>query len=319
MKWSKDKLEFVGRENKIHIYNRCIMCRSPIVFFVEDTRKEGEYEFLFKSIFTTLDNNFKVFSMDGKQGVIEIYQYIKKASVKREKYFYLVDGDFDILQNNYSEICGSYGNNFCFLERYDIENYLIDYRQVDNYLRINCNATNDVLLNSINYNEWENRTKVFFGELFLLFFVVSQIKDKFVNCRTPETVGKYIDLSLDEDGMPSDKTVSKCKNSIIGEFFDINTGVDNSGFENWFRIKKKELSKMFHLKTFHNISGKYLLHSLEKYIRSIKCKCSDNEVSNLKRKINGDELRRFLILSIDPNKFEFLFNKWNKAIQNLLQ
>ncbi len=294
------------------------MCQSPVVFFVEDTKKEGEYEFLFKKIFSYLPNNFKVFSMNGKSGVKEIYKYIASASIKQDKYFYLVDGDFDILSNDYESMCDVYGKHFCFLDRYDIENYFIEKSEIYNYLRINCNATNDNLLNKINFEMWKENIKKHHGALFLLFFALHQFAIEHDEIQMPKYIEKYCHLSLNECGIPTAEKVVECKNSIVKEFCKINNNYTEEGFTKIIETYEQRLLKKFNVNLLNNISGKYMLHSLALYLQKIKVECESAIDGCYVRSVNAKELRTFLVSHINVKKFNFLCEKWGGTLQEII-
>ena len=101
-------------------YNRSLMVQQKIVFYVEDDRKEYEYEIIFEKLFGIKGTSFFVCSLGGKQNVYETY-YKNLVRKSNKTFLYIVDGDFDIITKNF-EISA---DNFLYLDRYNIENYFV--------------------------------------------------------------------------------------------------------------------------------------------------------------------------------------------------
>ena len=305
-------------KKNLHKLNRIILCRAPIIFIVEDDNKEGEYEFLIKKIFNELENvDFKVFAMDGKQGVKDFYEYIQGANVFKKKYLFLVDGDFEILRSDFERISKSYGDNFCFLEKYNIENYIFDEIEINNYLRINCNASKENLLNRIDYVFWKKNIEEYLGQMFLFFFALYQFHIDFDCYTIPEHMDKYKHISLNNSGIPTEEGKCKCKDEVINAFC-MKNNYDKKKFINVIEKYERKLDNIFNKNIFDNISDKYLLHSIVIYIKSIIANSSDDDRKTLKGCVDETNMRKFLLARISNKKFTFLFDKWEPIIHEII-
>ena len=89
---------------------------NEIEFYIEDEEQENFYYCIFKKIFPAISIE-KIFPLNGKKNVLDE----SLINIGNKKKIYIVDKDFDdiLVQQKNRE-------NLFYLERYSIENYLVD-------------------------------------------------------------------------------------------------------------------------------------------------------------------------------------------------
>ncbi|SDK58981.1 Protein of unknown function [Pedobacter sp. ok626] len=98
---------------------------NDLNFFIEDEYKENFYLNLFRKLYPTIRLE-KVFGLGGKK-------YVKQSArdkVNSKKDIHIVDLDFDHLLNSIEVL-----PNLFYLERYSIENYLIEHDAIAEFIK----------------------------------------------------------------------------------------------------------------------------------------------------------------------------------------
>jgi len=98
---------------------------NDLNFFIEDEYKENFYLNLFQKLYPAIRLE-KVFGLGGKR-------YVKQSArdkVNSKKDIHIVDLDFDHLLNNIEIL-----PNLFYLERYSIENYLIEHEAIAEFIK----------------------------------------------------------------------------------------------------------------------------------------------------------------------------------------
>lgn len=149
---------------------------NDVNFYVEDSEQENLYYAILKKHFPTL-NFSKIFPLGGKSNVLaHAKDPINK--ITRPKKVYIVDQDFDHLSGAIESI-----KNVFYLDRYCIENYLIEEDAIievviENNPRL---KSADVVLN-LGLVEFLRRTESDLKELFILFYSVQLFQLGIKNC-----------------------------------------------------------------------------------------------------------------------------------------
>lgn len=89
---------------------------NDLSFFVEDENQENLYFHILKKIFSNIKIN-KIFPLNGKINVVSE----AKINLGNKRKIYIVDKDFDDILGNDTKL-----ENLFYLNRYSIENYLIE-------------------------------------------------------------------------------------------------------------------------------------------------------------------------------------------------
>jgi len=97
---------------------------NEINFYIEDENQENLYFVIFSKLFSNV-NFKKIFPLRGKSNVLRKADYNKDIKTK----IFIVDKDFDDLLGK--KILQS---NLFYLEQYSIENYLINYNSLKEYV-----------------------------------------------------------------------------------------------------------------------------------------------------------------------------------------
>lgn len=116
---------------------------NDIDVYVEDTGKERLYFQLFKTLLPGITVS-KIFPLNGKENVIKESQ----ANCNNKRKVYLVDLDFDHVLGRKQSI-----RNLIYLERYSIENYLLDEDAIKEQIREKKPSISDAeILSRFNYS-----------------------------------------------------------------------------------------------------------------------------------------------------------------------
>lgn len=251
---------------------------NKINLFVEDTNKEFEYEEIFEKIFS---EDFKlncIFPTNGKPYLIEAYNLFG-TNEEYGKNIFIADGDFDILLGK--SMVNS--DNFIYLEKYNIETYLINKKAIINTMRPRLKLEKSKVEKYINLDYWYSKILPFMKKIFSLHCLVQLENISLKN------VGRNPNSFLNKNGLPNYSQCEKYELEIKSYIPDIEEKY------NQLNLTMEQSSSDDPLKF---ICGKYLLTSLCLYL---------NDKSQNKYKY--DKLKADLISRIDPECFIYIKNR----------
>lgn len=252
--------------------------KNKINLFVEDTNKEFEYEEIFEKIFS---EDFKlncIFPTNGKTYLIEAYNLFG-TNEEYGKNIFIADGDFDILLGK--SMVNS--DNFIYLEKYNIETYLINKKAIINTMRPRLKLEKSKVEKYINLDYWYSKILPFMKKIFSLHCLVQLENISLKN------VGRNPNSFLNKNGLPNYSQCEKYELEIKSYIPDIEEKY------NQLNLTMEQSSSDDPLKF---ICGKYLLTSLCLYL---------NDKSQNKYKY--DKLKADLISRIDPECFIYIKNR----------
>ncbi len=252
--------------------------KNKINLFVEDTNKEFEYEEIFEKIFS---EDFKlncIFPTNGKPYLIEAYNLFG-TNEEYGKNIFIADGDFDILLGK--SMVNS--DNFIYLEKYNIETYLINKKAIINTMRPRLKLEKSKVEKYINLDYWYSKILPFMKKIFSLHCLVQLENISLKN------VGRNPNSFLNKNGLPNYSQCEKYELEIKSYIPDIEEKY------NQLNLTMEQSSSDDPLKF---ICGKYLLTSLCLYL---------NDKSQNKYKY--DKLKADLISRIDPECFIYIKNR----------
>ena len=151
------------------LLNRVLYLASStkINIFVEDVGKEYRYEEMFERLLSDGVKISCIFPTGGKQELEKAYGLFGKSK-EYEKCFFIADGDFDkALKRGQVN-----APNFIYLQKYNIESYLIQESCIAKFMRPKLRKQIDETINIINYKNWESIIAPFFKTVFALHFIV---------------------------------------------------------------------------------------------------------------------------------------------------
>jgi hypothetical protein len=252
--------------------------KNKINLFVEDTNKEFEYEEIFEKIFS---EDFKlncIFPTNGKPYLIEAYNLFG-TNEEYGKNIFIADGDFDILLGK--SMVNS--DNFIYLEKYNIETYLINKKAIINTMRPRLKLEKSKVEKYINLDYWYSKILPFMKKIFSLHCLVQLENISLKN------VGRNPNSFLNKNGLPNYSQCEKYELEIKSYIPDIEEKY------NQLNLTMEQSSSDDPLKF---ICGKYLLTSLCLYL---------NDKSQYKYKY--DKLKADLISRIDPECSIYIKNR----------
>ena len=249
---------------------------DTIIFFVEDKDMDGIYERLFQILFSNKKINIfnsnklslllKGIDHGGKDALEELHYKLSVLPIKTLKkinYKIIIDPDFQLYFNNPVLIKHK---TVCYLNRYCIENYLINEKSIIKAIQSYFpEKTFLTLKKELDLEQWISEIPKTFGDL-ISYFAFNYIQTLNHNIAivsrseiSTQNVPYFFGTSyqLDNKKIKEYYKLLKSKYLVIDP---IHTKQEIHDFTKDFIEKVKE-------EPFKFVSGKYLFHSLFHYIR----------------------------------------------------
>lgn len=226
---------------------------NEVNFYVEDTDQENLYEEIFRTIFPSVKFQ-KIFPLGGKAAVLA-HATDPVNNTLLTKRIYILDKDFDDLLGTMLNM----GNVF-YLDRYCIENHLLDGTAIVNFLIEEYPKKKRSEINKkLNINHKINEVYESLRPLFILFYCVQFLRLDIKNCKSkPEKfcVTKKlweVNQSAIEDYLNRVVTLA-CQNNVSPE---LTNPFDDERFSHLTSTNHHSL-----------VSGKFILAMIFHYIKS---------------------------------------------------
>ena len=249
-----------------------------INIFVEDINKEYEYEEIFERLFTSEFRINCIFPTGGKKKLEEAF-HLFGSSEEYGKTFFIADGDFDRALGTPMIVA----NNFVYLNRYNIESYLLHKDSILRFMRPRLQKTLLDTQKLIKYDEWYDASSKFLEKLFVLHFVVQKF------CPTIENVGRGYARFFNPDGTPKESEYDKYKLEISKIISDIDDKI---------AYASNELKAIYGTKSENFICGKCFIGSLKSYLNTF-----------INKKVNESEVKAILISGFDTLQLSYVTDK----------
>jgi hypothetical protein len=138
---------------------------NDVFFYIEDENQENFFFCILKKLFKDIRLE-KIFPLGGKENVIE--ESLKNIGNKSK--VFIVDKDFDDILNNYKN-----QTNLFYLDRYSIENYLIEISSFIDYIVGERPRTKRINLpTNFNLDTVISNIGVTIGDLIILYILVQK-------------------------------------------------------------------------------------------------------------------------------------------------
>ncbi len=239
-----------------------------ISIFVEDENKEYEYEEIFEKLLPSEIKISCIFPTGGKKKLEEAYELFGN-SIEYGKTFFIADGDFDSALNKPMISA----NNFLYLERYNIESYLMNKDAVIQFMRPKLKKTIKSTEKIINYDEWVINIDAFFKEIFKVHFLVQKYYPEIKN------VSRGFAMFITNNGLPDYSKLEKYKEEISTYIPDIDTKINEAS---------TVLEECYGCEVGSYVCGKCLVGCLTRYVNKF-----------IKKKLNDEEVKSFLLSYMD--------------------
>lgn len=249
-----------------------------ISVFVEDEHKEYEYEEIFEKI---LPPNLKIsciFPTGGKPKLEEAYELFGN-SIEYGKTFFIADADFDLALGK-SMICA---DNFLYLKRYNIESYLLNKNAVVHFMRPRLKKTTKETETIIDYDNWIVNTDLYFKELFKVHFLVQKY------CPEIKNVSRGFEMFINGHGEPNYDSLEKYKNEIKNYIPSLDEKIVEAS-ETLDNFYGSDISSF--------VCGKCIVGCLSRYVNKF-----------LKKKLNYEEVKSYLISNLDKENLSYIRDK----------
>lgn len=225
---------------------------NDIEFFVEDTEQEYFYFHTLKKVFPNLAFE-KIFPLNGKANV-------KNAALLNtgsKKKIYIVDLDFD-------EILGSKEDlpNLFYLERYSIENYLLERAALQHVIKEHRPTIKDATIEArYDHSLWLTNCQELLGRLSCVFLII----------QTHSLGIEYLKLEPGRDVDFTGQAPQLKGNHLIGYFSAIETALKTLDGRYTVNAKIKRTIKHFvGTNGLSNIPGKYILAIIKFRLEKLK-------------------------------------------------
>lgn len=219
--------------------------RNDVDIYTEDQDKDKEfYRVLFSRLLKPEIRINDINPLGSKSQVID--RCANEPKGDRRKIF-IIDGDIALIDGNKIEL-----ENLFVLDKYCIENFLIDPNSTCNFVYLNCGTkSREQLLLDIEFDQWLNNYSESLIQLFIHFAITNHFGGKF----TLFNANKYHSVSNGHyvfDRQLVDNDIQDLKNEIISKY-----GLDNYE-EKLVEFNSKWLNNIENLLTI--VSGKdYLI------------------------------------------------------------
>ena len=188
--------------------------QNDLNIFVEDVNKEYEYEEIFERLLSPNIRINCIFPTGGKPALETAYDLFG-SSTEYGKTFFIADGDFDkALGKTMIQ-----ADNFIYLNRYNIESYLLHKESILHFMRPKLRKTIINTEQIIQYDDWFTAVAPFFKKLFSLHLVVQRF------CPEVENVKRGYARFLESTGLPKDSEYEKYKAEISSKVSDIDSKI----------------------------------------------------------------------------------------------
>lgn len=255
-----------------------LVSSTSLNIFVEDENKEYEYEEIFEKLFPKELTINCIFPTGGKERLKEAYSLFGN-SAEYGKTFFIADGDFDLVLGK-SMINA---DNFIYLNRYNIESYLLNEDAVLQFMRPRLRKTIKETKSIVNYQNWVNILSPFFNKLFALHCVVQKYIPEV------ENVGRNPTQFLTSSGLPNQDQLDQYEKEV-GE------KIPNVISETEQMLNKLKETYGTDIGAF--VCGKYYICSLKLFLNT-----------KLHKKINEDEVKAFLIAGLNIHAISYIKEK----------
>ncbi|KRW58507.1 DUF4435 domain-containing protein [Pseudomonas sp. TTU2014-080ASC] len=224
---------------------------NEVFFYFEDEDQENLYDEIIRKILPDI-KMARVFPLQGKSSVLK-HASAEENSERSSQSIYVLDKDFDDLLNKKHT-----KSNIFYLDRYCIENYLIDEPAIakviiETYPKAKIND----IESSINIDEIINNHNLI--HLFKLFYCVQKLELGLKNCSKKcdhftETKKRWI---LDKG------KINEYEQEVLNKALELKRHPKLTDIQSDFRLKLPDQYSIHEL-----VSGKFLLGLVFSYIKS---------------------------------------------------
>ena len=230
---------------------------------VEDKSKEHEYERIFRRLLDDI-SKFKIFALGGKTQVIDAFTKISSGALHAPSLgeIYLLDGDFDFINMGADN---SNHPSLIYLDRYDIENYLIDKEAIELFAQGKARALMEEVECHVDFTSWHQSITQRLYELFTLFYLVQK------NDLGIENVGKPLHHFFDDKGAFKEQKYLTYFEEVKLCFENLHRSDRAECFAIEISTCKNIISGVIGQEFSRIISGKHYLWSIRLHLKSKDC------------------------------------------------
>lgn len=258
---------------------------NDISFYIEDEDQQNFYLCILRNFFPKIKIS-KIFPLNCKDNVIE-----EAKKTRSKKKVFIVDLDFDEICNRKLRL-----KNLFYLNKYSIENYLIDKKAIHEIIKEDKPKMTDVEIETIFcFNSFQDECKNIFSDLALNFLLINKYQ-----------LGiSYLKFDTNRDCITT-TIPHELKPTILNNF--------KSQVELSLNVKKPKMKYSTQLKSHQkhfnnlknclkNIPGKYLVNFLKHKLKVLFKLTQVSMESFVYRLGKNAELRELQFLQADIAKF----------------
>ncbi|MGO4501180.1 DUF4435 domain-containing protein, partial [Paenibacillus sp. 2RAB27] len=146
---------------------------DDLIVYIEDSKGVHIYETIINRLFGNSLTINHINAVGGKKNLEEIYRESLKNKLDKNKKacFFIADLDFDQLLNKKTII----DDNFVYLKRYSIENYLVDEKVGVAFINGRNNEGAFNCKNRLNFSSWQDNLTQQMRRLILIFATIQSL------------------------------------------------------------------------------------------------------------------------------------------------
>ncbi|WP_379159419.1 DUF4435 domain-containing protein [Paenibacillus sp. sgz5001063] len=262
---SMDDVGIPTYSNEAYLAFQILMSQSSdLIVFIEDDMGIHLYDILLKRLFSDSNIQIHVEAVSGKKNVIDVYQKSKQSTISANKIpcFFIADSDFDTIleKKMYNDA------NFLYLERYSIENYLVDEEAGINFVKGRTNENRRFCQNKINFELWLNDISTQMKKLVTIYCTIQKLGMNTEN--SSQSISRFTKKKV-----PFEIDNKKVGDYLLNEVFRDYQRNKMYGFTKVYLRMEKKIRQTYNDEFWRVIPGKQLLQLFSFYLH----KYTDNK------------------------------------------
>ncbi|WP_405170397.1 DUF4435 domain-containing protein [Paenibacillus sp. FSL H8-0280] len=240
-----------------------------ILIYIEDTSKLFIYEVIFRRMLGNRIKYENIIPTGGKPKLLELHQLSQKQTTKPCLFIADMDFDFILFENSLVR-----SNNFLYLKRYSIENYLVDHLSGASFVNGRTDIGLENCKSRIDFNQWIKALQYDYRQLLIMFMLVQKL-----GLGIPNTVQKAEFFIKDNSWQMDRKKILKYYQLIK----DFTKAKNTLKIKEAIKIIKRDLDHLYKEDSWRLLPGKQLLRIFQRYLleHSDRGTISDRDFINI--------------------------------------
>lgn len=232
---------------------------TDVIIYIEDEKGIHIYETLMGRLLSDTNTEIRVEAVSGKKNLMDIYEKNKLEEAREHLVpcFFIADLDFDEIKGKIK----SRDDNFLYLERYSIENYLVDEEVGINFVKGRTNENKTLCKSKIDFSKWIKGISNQAKKLVTIFITVQKLRLPVDNAKLPI-------VRFTKDKTPHEIDERKVGSYLVKKVFKDYRRNKMYGFTREYLSIDRKISALYGSEIQKIIPGKQLL---QLYIFYLSC------------------------------------------------